>query len=236
MALSTGQAFGMAMKMILGNDVHKMLKRKDSDAGQQGRALEELRSDVEGARRQQQRFCGPKVALTFNFVVGVSIILINKLLLGRIGFNYPIFLTLIHYLLSWIIMASLNAFHMLPASPPPKTTPYSRIFSLGLVMALSNGLANASLKYNSVGFYQMSKIAVTPTIVVSEFLLFGKKVSLQKALALAVVSIGVAVATVTDLQFNLFGAFIALAWIVPSAINKILWSNLQQQDNWTALA
>lgn len=58
----------------------------------------------------------------------------------------------------------------------------------------------------------------------------------MQVLALAVVSVGVAVATVTDLEFNLFGALIAIAWIVPSAINKILWSNLQQQANWTALA
>lgn len=50
------------------------------------------------------------------------------------------------------------------------------------------------------------------------------------------VSIGVAVATVTDLQFHFFGACVAVAWIVPSAVNKILWSNLQQQENWTALA
>jgi len=44
------------------------------------------------------------------------------------------------------------------------------------------------------------------------------------------------VATVTDLQFHFFGACVALAWIVPSAINKILWSRLQQLENWTALA
>lgn len=55
-------------------------------------------------------------------------------------------------------------------------------------------------------------------------------------LALTVVSIGVAVATVTDLQFHFFGACIAVAWIIPSAVNKILWSNLQQQENWNALA
>lgn len=58
----------------------------------------------------------------------------------------------------------------------------------------------------------------------------------MQVLALTVVSIGVAVATVTDLQFHFFGACIALAWIIPSAVNKILWSNLQQQENWTALA
>lgn len=59
---------------------------------------------------------------------------------------------------------------------------------------------------------------------------------LLQVLALAVVSVGVAVATVTDLEFNLSGALIAIIWIIPSAVNKILWSNLQQQANWTALA
>jgi hypothetical protein len=32
----------------------------------------------------------------------------------------------------------------------------------------------------SVGFYQMSKIAVTPSIVLAEFLLYRKKVSFSK--------------------------------------------------------
>lgn len=51
-----------------------------------GRALEELRGRVhnefrtsEGAKRQQQRFCGPVVAMIFNFLVSVGIIMINKL-------------------------------------------------------------------------------------------------------------------------------------------------------------
>ncbi|KAF9616328.1 hypothetical protein IFM89_029104 [Coptis chinensis] len=230
-------------KFFIRKDVRKILKRKDSDAGERGRALEDLRASLyneirtsEGAKRQQQRICGPSIALTFNFLVSVGIILTNKLVLGRVGFNYPIFLTFIHYALSWFLMAILKALSLLPASPPSKSTPFSSLLSLGLVMSLSNGLANVSLKFNSVGFYQMAKIAVTPTIVLAEFVLFGKKVSYQKVLALAIVSIGVAVATVTDLQFHFFGACIALAWIIPSAVNKILWSNLQQQENWTALA
>eukprot|EP01018_Ginkgo_biloba_P006493 Gb_32635 [translate_table: standard] len=234
---------GDTVKYFIGKDARKVLKRKDSDAGERGLALEELRASLfnelrtsEGAKHQQQRLCGPIVALSFNFMVAVGIIMINKSLLGRVGFNYPIFLTLVHYALSWFLLASLNAFSLLPAAPQAKATPFSSLIALGVVMAFSNGLANVSLKYNSVGFYQMAKIAVTPTIVLAEFLLFQKRVSCQKALALLVVSIGVAVATVTDLQFNLFGALIAIAWIIPSAVNKILWSNLQQQDNWTALA
>ncbi|KAK9941172.1 hypothetical protein M0R45_017792 [Rubus argutus] len=191
---------------LLGNEAKRFVKRKDSDAGEAGKALEELRGSLyndlrtsEGAKRQQQRFCGPVVALTFNFMVSVGIILANKLVMGK---NYSFYFS----------------------------------FSLGAVMAFASGLANTSLKHNSVGFYQMAKIAVTPTIVLAEFILFSKTISCNKVLALAVVSVGVAVATVTDLEFNLFGALIAIAWIVPSAINKILWSNLQQQANWTALA
>ncbi|XP_031481599.1 nucleotide-sugar uncharacterized transporter 2-like [Nymphaea colorata] len=231
------------INFFIRKDVRKILKRKDSDAGERGRALEELRSSLfselrtsEGARRQQQRICGPTVALTFNFLVSVGIIMVNKMVLSKVGFNYPIFLTFIHYLVSWLFMATLNVLSLLPAAPSAKTTPLSSLVALGTVMSLSNGLANVSLKYNSVGFYQMAKIAVTPTIVLAEFMVFRKCVSCSKVIALAFVSIGVAVATVTDLQFHLFGACIALAWIIPSAVNKILWSRLQQQDNWTAMA
>ncbi|KAL2502383.1 Glucose-6-phosphate/phosphate and phosphoenolpyruvate/phosphate antiporter [Forsythia ovata] len=52
-------------------DVRKILKRKDSDAGERCRALEELRASVfsklrsfSGAKRQQQSLLGPTVALT----------------------------------------------------------------------------------------------------------------------------------------------------------------------------
>lgn len=228
---------------LVRKDVRKILKRKDSDAGERGRALEELRASMfnrirsfSGSKRQQQSLWKPTVALTFNFLVSVSIILMNKLVLVNVGFNYPIFLTFIHYLCSWLIMAILKALSILSLSSPSKSTKYSSLLSLGIVMSLSTGLANVSLKYNSVGFYQMAKIAVTPAIVLAEFVLFRKKISTLKVLALTVVSLGVAVATVTDLQFHFFGACIAVAWIVPSAVNKILWSNLQQQDNWSALA
>ncbi|CAN6221597.1 unnamed protein product [Urochloa humidicola] len=228
---------------ILPGGGRRFIKRKDSDAGEAGRALEELRGSLyndfhtlEGAKRQQQRFCGPIVALTFNFVIAVGIIMANKMVMGTVGFNFPVALSLIHYLFAMVLMAVLKALYLLPVAPPSKSTPFSSLFALGAVMSFSTGLANISLKHNSVGFYQMAKIAVTPTIVVAEFVLFKKKVSLQKVITLVVVSFGVAVATVTDLEFNFFGACVALAWIIPSAVNKILWSNLQQSGNWTALA
>ncbi|KAL1826105.1 hypothetical protein ACET3Z_012883 [Daucus carota] len=40
---------------------------------------------------------------------------------------------------------------------------------------------NVSLKFNSAGFYQMAKIAVTPAIVLAEFIVLGKRILFQKA-------------------------------------------------------
>uniref|UniRef100_A0A453PGA4 Sugar phosphate transporter domain-containing protein n=1 Tax=Aegilops tauschii subsp. strangulata TaxID=200361 RepID=A0A453PGA4_AEGTS len=119
------------------------------------RALEELRSSLynemhssEGAKRQQQRFCGPSVALTFNFAVAVGIIVANKMVMGSVGFKYPIALSLIHYAVALVLMAILKALSLLPVAPPSKSTPFSSLFALGAVMSLSTGLANVSLKHN----------------------------------------------------------------------------------------
>ncbi|CAN6812606.1 hypothetical protein YC2023_035322 [Brassica napus] len=238
----------MMISSWLGKDAKKILKRKDSDAGEKGKALEDLRASLfnrfrspETPKRQQQqqqthRVCGPTVALTFNFFVAISIIFMNKWVLKNIGFEFPVFLTFIHYVVAFILMALLKSFSLLPAPPPSSKSSSLSLYTLGIVMSLSTGLANVSLKYNSVGFYQMAKIAVTPSIVFAEFLWYRKRVSFMKVVALTVVSVGVAVATVTDLQFSLFGACVALAWIIPSATNKILWSNMQQRENWTALS
>lgn len=53
--------------------------------GFSGRAFEDIEASLselhsfEGARRLQQRVCGPTVALSFNFLVSVGIIMMNKL-------------------------------------------------------------------------------------------------------------------------------------------------------------
>ncbi|XVE86470.1 hypothetical protein DITRI_Ditri18aG0036900 [Diplodiscus trichospermus] len=229
------QIFGLLFSKDVG-------KQNPNDVAKPGRGLQSNQASLfgmlhssESAKRQQRRFCGPFAALTFNLVVAVGIIFMNKWILKNVGFQYPVFLTVIHYAVSWALMAILNIFSILPASPSSNLAPLS-LFTFGFVNSVSTGLANVSLKYNSVGFYQMAKIAITPLIVLMEFIWYKKIIAFSKVIALTIVSVGVAVATVTDLQFSLFGACIALAWIIPSAVNKILWSNVQQQENWTALA
>ncbi|RRT51026.1 hypothetical protein B296_00036643, partial [Ensete ventricosum] len=95
-------------------------------------------------------------------MVSVSIIMRNKLV--RLPSLTAAFL--------WASMIISKAFTLLPTSLPPKSNPICSLPALGIVMSLSDGLANVSLKYNSceyvsMGFYQMDEIAVTPTIVLA---------------------------------------------------------------------
>lgn len=74
--------------------------------------------------------------------------------MGKVGFKYPIFLTLIHYVTAWLLLAIFKTLSILPVSPPARTTPFTSLFSLGAVMAFASGLANTSLKHNR--FYLVS--------------------------------------------------------------------------------
>ncbi|KAL6523363.1 hypothetical protein OROGR_016966 [Orobanche gracilis] len=95
------------------------------------------------------------------------------LILVNVGFNYPIFLTFINYVCSWLIMALLKSLSILSLSPPPKSTKCSSLLSLGIVMSLSTGLANYRILSDA-------KIALTPAIVLAEFVLFRKRISTRK--------------------------------------------------------
>jgi len=68
--------------------------------------------------------------------------------MGKVGFNFPIFLTFVHYITAWVLLAIFKTLSVLPVSPPSKTTPFSSLFALGAVMAFASGLANTSLQYN----------------------------------------------------------------------------------------
>lgn len=69
-------------------------------------------------------------------------------MLKNIGFEFPVFLTFIHYIVAYLLMALLKSFSLLPAAPPSSKSSSLSLYTLGIVMSLSTGLANVSLKYN----------------------------------------------------------------------------------------
>ena len=92
-------------------------------------------------------------------------------------------------------------------------------------------LNNLSLKLNTVGFYQISKICIMPTLIGIEMALFGKFPSQKTLMAVALVCFGVALATVTDhgVTTSSLGLLVGISAILVTAMYQV-WAGSKQRE------
>ncbi|CAI5964337.1 unnamed protein product [Closterium sp. NIES-64] len=111
------------------------------------------------------------------------------------------------------------------AAPPPAPVPTLPAWEVGRFTLLSNVCVvttNFALLANSVGFYQISRLAIIPLTCAFEALLHGKAYSPPTLAAVLVVLVGVGVCTVTDVTINTFGLVTAAAGAVSTSLQQIV--------------
>ena len=92
-------------------------------------------------------------------------------------------------------------------------------------------LNNLSLKLNTVGFYQVSKICIMPTLIAVEVIFYGKRPSRTTMLAVVLVCFGVSLATVTGqgLDTSLSGLLVGLSAVLVTAVYQV-WASRKQKE------
>ena len=82
-----------------------------------------------------------------------------------------------------------------------------------------------------MGLYQISKVAVAPAVLLFEYVLFGKTVTVRIMLAIALVCAGVGFATVTspELGSSSQGVWVGLGAVVATALFQI-WAGSKQTE------
>lgn len=163
----------------------------------------------------------PSTSLAFNFASSVSLILINKLVFTRIQFDFPLTLSVLHFSCTFSALELLRLRGVFVAARGPMTT---ELWVLSLCKGLGTPLNNMSLRYNSIGVAQLSKLLVTPGVLMAQWVLASERVSAARCGWLLLCSIGVGVATVTDLNFSAFGTAAMITWLPCSVGYKILTS------------
>ncbi|KAH7278067.1 hypothetical protein KP509_38G022300 [Ceratopteris richardii] len=108
------------------------------------------------------------------------------------------------------------------------------VVGFGLLNGVSIGFLNLCLGFNSVGFYQMTKLAIIPCTVLLETLFLGKLFSRRIQAALFVLLFGVGIATVTDLQLNFLGSVLAALAIITTCIAQIMTNTIQKKFKVTS--
>lgn len=169
-------------------------------------------------------------ALSLSVVSSVSIVICNKALISSLGFTFATTLT------SWHLLVTFCSLHVALCMKFFEHKSFDRkvVVGFGILNGISIGLLNLSLGFNSVGFYQMTKLAIIPCTVLLETLFFRKTFSKSIQLSLVILLLGVGIATVTDLQLNVLGSVLSLLAIITTCIAQIMTNNIQKRFKVTS--
>nr|GMD15889.1 UDP-xylose transporter 1 [Ipomoea batatas] len=156
-------------------------------------------------------------ALFLSVASSVSIVICNKALMSNLGFQIATTLTSWHLLVTYCTLHVALKLKFFENKPIDMKT----VTLFGILNGVSIGFLNLSLGFNSIGFYQMTKLAIIPFTVLLETIFLNKQFSRNIKLSLGILLIGVGIASVTDLQLNFVGTFLSLLAIITTCVGQI---------------
>ena len=166
-------------------------------------------------------------ALALSVTSSVSIVIVNKYLISTLGFPYVTCLTATHMAVTAVALrVAARAFKFFEPKPIEKKA----LVRFAALNGVSVAFLNLSLGFNSVGFYQMTKLAIIPCTVFIQTAFYAKRFSREVKTSLAVLLLGVAVATVTDVRLNFLGAVVSLLAVATTCVSQI-WTNTMQREH-----
>mmetsp|Transcript_12162 Transcript_12162/g.27599 ORF Transcript_12162/g.27599 Transcript_12162/m.27599 type:complete len:317 (-) Transcript_12162:144-1094(-) len=169
---------------------------------------------------------------TLNLFASVSIILVNKQIVSVCGFHFILTLLFLNFLCTCSLLEVL-AF---TGCVEEKQLPVRDRGLLAVTAVLTVLLNNASCEANSVGFYQITKLLIIPTVIFIER--FGgvvRSYSYGVVCSLLVASTGVAVASVSDFEVNTRGTMLAALSILSTAQYQVWQGSKQHEHGLSAL-
>lgn len=162
-----------------------------------------------------------------NIISASGIVFANKVVFANFQFKYTFALTWIHTAFTLVGMRVMAASGMFDT----KVLSQVQLFPLAAAYVAYIVLCNLSLKVNTVGFYQVMKIAVAPTVLVLDLILFRKIPPPKVVASVAVVCLGIGLATVNDTQMvtNVYGIIVGVGATIMTALYQI-WAGSKQKD------
>lgn len=147
--------------------------------------------------------------------------------MSNLGFQFATTLTSWHLMVTYCTLYAALRLNFFENKPIDAKT----VILFGMLNGVSIGLLNLSLGFNSIGFYQMTKLAIIPFTVLLETIFLKKQFSKKIKFSLSILLLGVGIASVTDLQLNLVGTILSLLAIITTCIGQILTNTIQKRLN-----
>ena len=155
-------------------------------------------------------------------VLSAGVILFNKYILSVYGFPFPIALTMIHMAFcSMLAFVLVRVAKVVPGASMSKETYARKITPIAALFALSLWCSNSAYVYLSVAFIQMLK-AMSPVVVFAISCAVGTETYSHALMAnMAVVTLGVMIASYGELNFHAFGVLVQCVAIVAESFRIV---------------
>eukprot|EP01025_Chloroclados_australasicus_P053911 TRINITY_DN638_c0_g1_i6.p1 TRINITY_DN638_c0_g1~~TRINITY_DN638_c0_g1_i6.p1 ORF type:complete len:172 (-),score=0.13 TRINITY_DN638_c0_g1_i6:67-582(-) len=150
-------------------------------------------------------------ALVLNIISSVFIIFLNKTLMRTFMFTFATTLSAFHFVCSALTVQLTQCCQTNDSNKQEaQKGRWINIVVFVSIQCLSLMSLNLSLLINTVGFYQIAKLLVTPFVCVIEAVFLGRRFSMQVVTAIATVVIGVGVVSLTDFQVKPLGLVVRI--------------------------
>lgn len=195
-------------------------------ASSQAASQPDVPSPKQKERRGQRRQSGVVRlgAIVSWFALNMTIANLNKWIFHSYAFKYPALLTDLHMLASCVLGRFVLTFFMSPnaAAKSPSAATQRSVAMLSLVFVVSVASSNAALRYIHVSFAQsIGATAPLWTVLLSK-LITGQSYGVQVYAALALVSLGMLLITVSEVNFHWLGFALTLIGVITRALKSIL--------------
>ena len=171
------------------------------------------------------------IGVVGNVLSVVGIVLTNKYITEVDGYNFMIFLSFLHFAFTSIWMYIFLYFDLFKLNP----VSISGALPVAIGSLLSVSLMNLNLSHNSVGFYQLSKLACIPCTLALQKFMHNTTTSRWVKLSLVPITAGVGFATVYDIDVNAVGIFFAICAVVATATSQIFTNTYQKSLECNAM-
>ena len=171
------------------------------------------------------------IGIVGNILSVVGVVIMNKYITEKDGFNFMVFLSFLHFAFTSIgcrLMMMGGFFSWTPA-------PFSGVLPVAIGSLLSVAFMNLNLSHNSVGFYQLSKLLCIPVTLWIQYVAYNTTVSRAVQVTLIPITFGVGYATVYDIEIRPVGFIFAGCAIVATAVAQIFTNVYQKSLDCNAL-
>ncbi len=209
--------------------------------------------ELAGTRSESVRIA---LGATGNVITTIGLVILNKYIVAVDGFDYIVFLSCLHFMFTYLGCSIACFFHLFDKKDlPPQIKVSVALVSrcllagtnhrqpdlyyrpLSIRQATSAGvvLMNLNLAANSVGFYQLSKLACIPVTLLMEKVYYNRIPSRGILLTFLPLLVGVGMGTINDVTMNSRGTLYALLAVVAAPLAQILTSNVQKELDCNAM-